>query len=391
MKSFRFLLEPYSTEEFFREYWTKKAVLIAANNPQKWQGLFSWEQLNYLLNFHQLSSPDLRFSLDGNSLPDARPEQWRSRLEQGATLIINGVHQRVPELANLALAVREELGYRTQINLYCSPQQQKGFNCHYDTHEVLILQIDGIKEWLIFSETIPYPIAEMRSSDHLPHDTPYLHCILKPGDVLYIPRGHWHYAISASSPEDENYCPSLHLTLGIDCKIGLDWLHWLSEDLQNDPEWRQNLPLFSSLDQTQVQFKLEKLRDQLISHLKNSNTLERYLKHLNYCDRPHLSFSLPYQLGSKIFDKGLETRFICEQSLNVKIIKVSENYTQIIVGSQQVNLKNISSDLVEKMFRPQGFNLLDLAEWSPLLEIETEVIPLLTHLVSQGILFVESS
>ncbi len=391
MKSLGYLLTPYSVEKFLTEDWTRKAVWIPAETPTKLQHLFSWKHLNYLLNFHQIKYPDLRFSLDGKTLPEAQPERWCDLLQQGATMIVNGVHQRVPELAAFAAEINREIGYRTQINLYCSPTELKGFDCHFDTHEVLILQIEGQKEWFVFPETIAYPTSQDRSSDRVPPDTPpYLQCTLDPGDVLYIPRGHWHYAIACGNSDREAYSPSLHLTLGIDCQTGLNWLSWLLEECQKAPEWRQNLPLILKGDNTEIKQHLEMLRDRLIESVQNPDSIERYLHRLSYCDRPPLPFALPSQLGSGIFQQGLETRFFTSSLHSVQILKISDRHAQVIVGSKQATIKGITTDLVDKLFRPGGFSLLDLAEWAPSLDIETEVIPLLTNLVTQGILFVDS-
>ncbi len=391
MKALSTLLNPYSLSNFFAENWTKQAIVIPGNTSDKFQNLFGWKQLNHLLNYHQISHPDLRFSQDGESLPVAKTENWLDQLQQGATLIINSVHRRTPELEELVANVRQETGYRSQINLYCSSSAQQGFNCHYDSHEVLILQIDGQKEWFIFPETIAAPTSTMRSADQIPPDVPpYLQCVLNPGDVLYIPRGHWHYAIATGDPTDENYAPSLHLTLGIDCQTGLDWLSWLREELQENPEWRGNLPLIPDGEKTAARPYLEQLRDRLISQLQTSDVIDRYLDTIGRSDRPPLPFSLPAQLGSRIFENGLETRFIRSQLHPVQIVSVDENETQIIIAAKQATIKGISTDLAAKIFRPEGFSLLDLADWSPSLDLEADVIPLLTRLVKQGLLFVDT-
>ncbi|WP_199320486.1 cupin domain-containing protein [Leptolyngbya sp. FACHB-261] len=171
------------------------------------------------MNYQKLTEPDLRFSTEGKSLPETRDRRdWSDRLRQGATLIINGVHQRVPAVAQLAANLRCDIGYETHVNLYCSPARQQGFDCHYDTHDVLILQIDGEKKWFVYRETVSYPTSNMPSSKQLQlTEPPYLECTLRAGDLLYIPRGHWHYAVACEQP-------SLHLTVGIECQTGLDWL-----------------------------------------------------------------------------------------------------------------------------------------------------------------------
>lgn len=238
MKILQQLLEPYSPDQFLTEYWTQKAIHISAFDSRKFQSFFSWNDLNYLLNYHRLSEPDIRFSMQGTSLPATQNRQeWSDRLRQGATLIVNGVHHQVPTVAELAAHLRQDMGSETHVNLYCSPANQRGFDCHYDTHDVLILQIDGAKQWFVYRETVPYPTSNLPSSAQpKPEEPTYLQCVLKAGDLLYIPRGHWHYAVASDQP-------SLHLTVGIESQTGLDWLRWLIRVLEKHPDWRQGLPV----------------------------------------------------------------------------------------------------------------------------------------------------
>lgn len=392
MNCFESLLYPYPVSHFFEKHWNKTALLIPGKNLTKFGHLFGWNQFNQLLNYHLIQYPSLRFSRDGESLPATPSHQWLEQLHQGATLIIDSVHERVPELKNLVAEVRQETGYRSQINLYCSPGDQQGFNCHYDSHDVLILQIEGEKDWFVFPETVPFPVTGMRSKDQIPPDVPpYLECTLQPGDLLYIPRGHWHYAIACSNPSQDDYSPSLHLTLGIDCQTGLDWMNWVGKELQENPQWRESLPVIPSGDRTAVQPYMEQLRDRLVEFLQNPETITRYLDYLNYSDRTPLPFAFPHQLGSQIFDSGLETRFIPSALHPVQMVPIEDHQTQVIIGAKQATIKGIPSDVVEKLFRPGGFTLLDLADWCPSLDVETGVIPLLTRLVTQGILFIDSA
>lgn len=123
----------------------------------------------------------------GKSLPETRdPRDWGDYLRRGATLIVNRVHHHVPTVAELAANLRYDIGYETHVNLYCSPSKQQGFECHYDNHDVLILQIDGEKEWFVYRETELYPTLKHSSDQPKPQASPYLQCVLKAGDLLYI-------------------------------------------------------------------------------------------------------------------------------------------------------------------------------------------------------------
>ncbi|MBD2189599.1 JmjC domain-containing protein [Pseudanabaena mucicola] len=377
------LLFPYKVEQFLQENWTRLAVHIPACDRHKFADVFSWRSLNHLLNFHQLGDPNIHFSLDGKSFSDMSRKHWRDYLQQGATLVINGIDERVPEVQQLARGLSQEIGHRVQTNLYCSPAMQRGFSCHYDTHDVMILQIEGDKQWFVFPETVSFPTAEMRSSDRQPPDAPpYLQCNLQQGDLLYIPRGHWHYAIAGD-------CPSLHLTVGIDCFTGLHWLNWLNLDLQEQTGWRQNLPLVMNGDSQDLEQHLEDLRQQLIKHLQQPDLFKKYLRDLPIQNQDVAPFSLPTQLGFNIFDRGLESAFTFVPHQQIEIAIFDDQHQEITCGSKQISIKGLPIDFIQQLFQLTHFSILDLADFAPDLDLETEVVPLLTRLVTEGILLVD--
>lgn len=386
MKILQQLLAPYSTEQFFKEYWTQKAIHIRADKPQKFHPFFTWGDLNHLLNFHQLTEPDLAFSKEGKTLPNTFDSRdWRDRLNEGATLIINGVHQRIPSVTKLATHLREDIGYETHINLYCSPSTQRGFDCHYDTHDVLILQIDGEKKWFVYQETVLSPTSNMPSSKQdRPTNPPYLECILKPGDLLYIPRGHWHYAIACEEP-------SLHLTVGIECQTGLNWLDWLANELQSNTDWRQSLPAILDDKTNPLEQQIISLRDRLIETLNESDIIQKYINKLSYSNYPSLPICLPAQMGTDIFPNLMMTRFVWSPLHPIRIKQLGDDLYQIKVGSKQIDLKGIPETLVENLFNQNEFSLLDIADWAPDLDLEADVAPLLTKLVTEGVLQIAST
>lgn len=385
MNNLQQLLAPLTIEEFLAEYWTQKAIHISTDNPQKFQTIFSWKDLNYLLNYHKLREPDLRFSKQGKSLETGDPRDWSDRLRQGATLILNGVHHRVPTVAQLAANLRSDIGYETHVNLYCSPAQQQGFDCHYDTHDVFVLQIDGEKKWFVYRETVLYPTRDMPSSKQLqPTEAPYLECILKAGDLLYIPRGQWHYAVAC-----EQQSPSLHLTVGIECQTGLTWLGWLIDELQQHPQWRQSLPVMVNGNRQAFEQQLTQLRQQLIETLDQPDLVDRYLDALSYRHHPPLPINLPTQMGTDVFPDLFLTRFAWSPLHRIRIKQLGEENYQIQIGSKRIDLKGIPENLAENLFNQDEFSLSDIADWAPDLDLEADIAPLMTRLVTEGVLHVK--
>jgi Cupin superfamily protein len=248
---------------------------------------------------------------------------------------------------------------------------------------VLILQIDGEKKWFVYRETVLYPTSDIPSSKQLqPTEPPYLECVLKAGDLLYIPRGHWHYAIA-------NEQPSLHLTVGIEPQTGLDWLRWITNDLQDNADWRKSFLIIEDDNPNALEKQLMALRQHLIETLHQPDILQKYIDKLNHRKYPPLLVSLPAQMGTDIFPNMLMTRFTWSPLHRIRVKQMGKNHYQVKVGAKQIDLKGIPETLVENLFNRDEFSLFDIADWAPDLDLEADIAPLIKHLVLEGVLQVD--
>jgi hypothetical protein len=133
-----------------------------------------------------------------------------------------------------------------QANAYITPPQNRGFDDHYDVHDVFVLQIEGTKRWIIHEPVLPDPLRDQVWTDRradvadAAKGEPYIDTVLEPGDVLYLPRG-WLHAAQAQGEV------SIHLTLGIHSWTRYALAEQLAQDalalLRDDPEMRRTLPL----------------------------------------------------------------------------------------------------------------------------------------------------
>ncbi|XP_021257474.1 ribosomal oxygenase 2 isoform X3 [Numida meleagris] len=130
--------------------------------------------------------------------------------------------RRTPPLApppSAALApVREELwkiqeklecyfGSLVGSNVYITPQGSQGLPPHYDDVEVFILQLEGEKHWRLYKPTVHLAREyNVESEDRIGNPTHEF--VLKPGDLLYFPRGTIH---QADTPPGISY--STHVTI----------------------------------------------------------------------------------------------------------------------------------------------------------------------------------
>jgi ribosomal protein L16 Arg81 hydroxylase len=393
MRTLGQLLQPYSVDDFLSENWTKRAIAVPAEHSDKFKHLFSWEQLNHLLNYHQLEP---RFVLNDNPLPPCDPQEWVTRCQQGASLVVSQLQHRVPALANLVWAIQQEMGHKAiHTNVYCSWPSKQGFKIHYDSHEVFVLQIDGKKEWFVFEDTVKHPYREEKSEYHTPPDSePYLHTVLEPGDLLYIPRGHWHYAIACEQP-------SLHVTMGIRCFNGRDILEnvtkFLQDHVSNEAVLRQNLPLFNDGNTAEMSGYVENLLEHLINKLteEKETITEKFVSYQPQIQTHAGEISLPGQVGFSPFEKGLDTVLRQPKFQTLTIEPIDELGYLLITPKKKLKLKGLPpqfiNTLIERLQKQVSFTIREIVHCLPEWDVDTQILPLLAGLIQEGILIEDTS
>jgi len=242
------LLAPMHAAAFFAQHWEQKPLHAKAQSPRDFTGLISTARLDALL-------ADQVF--DGDSLSMARaeprigPEVYLTETglvdrglaarayQEGATLIMPQLHRRERALAQLCRALELEFSHAVQTNIYLTPPNAQGFLTHYDTHDVLVLQVEGTKRWRLYDTPVGAPFrGEQFTPDAVAAGDITAELVMEPGDVLYVPRGLMHDAVNADMDG-----PSLHITTGILVRTWADFLlEAVSEAALKSPALRAALP-----------------------------------------------------------------------------------------------------------------------------------------------------
>ncbi|MGY0021527.1 cupin domain-containing protein [Streptomyces sp. YJ-C3] len=249
-----------SRQEFAREFWARAPLLT--RGASDFADLFSADAADELISRRGLRTPFLRVAKDGATLPASSftapggvgasvadqlddTALWRS-FADGATLVLQALQRTWEPVADFSARLGTELGHPVQANAYVTPPQNRGFDDHYDVHDVFVLQVAGTKRWIIHEPVHPDPLRDQPWTDHrsaveeAAKGDACIDTVLEPGDVLYLPRG-WLHAAQAQG------AVSIHLTLGIH-----NWTrHALAEQLaqsalallRDDPQMRRSLPL----------------------------------------------------------------------------------------------------------------------------------------------------
>jgi len=293
------LLSPLTVDEFLTNFWGQTFKHVPGA-PDKFCHLLPWQTLNEALEQHRLDFPRIRLTRDGERLqprsyishsnsgrkrvavPRLRYDKLTQELNSGATLVLDAVDELFESLRALAEALELFFHERIQINAYASWRTSRGFDLHWDDHDVFILQVTGRKHWKVHGMTLAYPLAG-DPKEPKPTEPPLWDHILETGDLLYIPRGFWHVAYPLNEP-------TLHLTVGVHNRAGLDLLRWLVNRMRSREIFRQDLPRFASRET--IQAHLMQMREELLSEW-GDDILNRYFADLDESaiSRPRLSLA----------------------------------------------------------------------------------------------------
>jgi ribosomal protein L16 Arg81 hydroxylase len=203
---FGYLIAPHAAADFLVRHWEKSALLIKRDEPDRFHALLPAADINGILSFAEQLPADAVELIGKANAAAHEPGSSRGVAEffrHGSTIRIRGIQTYWDSLKELCRSLEEQLGFPTRANLYCTAANSRGFDLHFDTHEVLVLQLVGKKRWQVYQPAISLPLEGAAVPGPLKLDE-----LLAAGDSLYLPRGFFHQAAALGEP-------SVHLTIGI--------------------------------------------------------------------------------------------------------------------------------------------------------------------------------
>lgn len=218
-------------ERFTANVWGRAPLHSPATElPDDTRALFSADAVDEIVSTRGLRTPFLRMARDGATLAERdftapggvgasiadqiSDDKLLRQFAGGATMVLQGLHRTWAPLITFSQGLAAELGHPVQINGYVTPAQSRGFDDHYDVHDVFVLQVAGTKRWQVRPPVHPCPLRDQPWTDHrdaisrAAQTAPELEMVLAPGDTLYLPRGWLHSATALGEV-------SIHLTMGM--------------------------------------------------------------------------------------------------------------------------------------------------------------------------------
>jgi len=247
------LLTLNDAEEFLTRYWPKRPF-VTQSDPARWPAVLRGEELASVQNLAKRYRGSLRFTHGRKSDQMVQIDRIDPAIlfEMGLTLNFEDIGPYVPGAPEFLRALESELGLNEGslvMSAFASPQQD-GLGCHYDAQDVISIQLVGTKRFHFAPvKEVAMPYGTQYIPGGKPYDELYAQAQngfpdnknvkfetadMKPGTVLFLPRGTWHYTEAGE--------PSLSLSITIspptliDC--AMEQLRWL---LLQDSAWREPL------------------------------------------------------------------------------------------------------------------------------------------------------
>ncbi|MBR0670235.1 cupin domain-containing protein [Neoroseomonas soli] len=227
--------------------------MFPGNDPDRYAGLLSIADLDAFLRTDAARTPRVSMADGARTGSAAVPHEeyledgsdrvdlprLLARHDDGASLVVSQFHEIHPPLARFCRGLEKAFLHGVQANIYMTPPGAQGFRVHFDTHDVLVLQVSGRKAWRVW-DAIPYaaPTRHTPWSNNAATEGEAHELVMAPGDALYLPRGVMHEAMVQEGAD-----PSLHITIGL-LEPGLgEMLRQLLADLEpEEPALRAAMP-----------------------------------------------------------------------------------------------------------------------------------------------------
>jgi ribosomal protein L16 Arg81 hydroxylase len=303
VEGFADLIAPLPEDEFFNSFAGKKPVHIPGA-ADKFAFAMSWDLMNAILDQNAIWTthtlqlvldkgvlrPDLYayegLARDGNRTPLVDFDKVRALIRQGASIVLNEIETLTPGMKRISEILGRRPGGKVQGNLYCSWQKHQAFDVHFDTHDVFAMQVSGEKVWRIyqrhFKDPINHPAFKVKDPafNHAHKGALLTEFTMRPGDLVYIPRGFYHEAMAETDA-------TVHMSFSVVPMIGLDVMTMLFEHGVLEDIFRQAVPQPDERGGAALDEYLMRLAGRMREMLRDPKLRAQLDKHLrNFANRP---------------------------------------------------------------------------------------------------------
>jgi ribosomal protein L16 Arg81 hydroxylase len=194
------LVHPLSEREFLTRLRERTLTLIRGAGRARYETLLDWQVLNHLLGSSIFPAARLRVVRESIPIPAGfyiregaiDPLALSRLMDQGVSLIFNGLEDYLPALRTLCRHISMTTAEQITAGAIVTSGSGGAIERHYDSEDLVILQIAGTKRWHIYGSPVSNPVKGMPAVP-FPGGAPIFDDVLHAGDFLFLPAGYWHH------------------------------------------------------------------------------------------------------------------------------------------------------------------------------------------------------
>lgn len=376
-----------SVEEFLRDYWQKKPLLIRNAFPD----------LEVPVGADELAGLALEEDVESRLIIN-KPEQDHWEIQHGPfseetfaqlpesnwTLLVQAVDHWVPEAADVVEQFRFIPNWRYDDLMVSFASENGGVGPHYDNYDVFLIQTQGKRRWEVggfFDQNSPRrpDTPVMIIPDWEPEHT----WVLEPGDMLYIPPQVGHNGVSES---DDCMTYSVGFRAPSHAEIMRNYTDFIGEKLTS--EFRYSDPDLSLQDSAGEisPIALQKVRQIFTDYLNDDEKLAQWLgqfvteaKYTELDQSPEEPVTAE-QIADVLTQEDIH--FIRNEGSRLSYYRQNDELLQLFADGKLFNCNAITAGLAVTLSDNVAL-VINQGEW------HHDQLQLLADLYNQGSLYIE--
>jgi 50S ribosomal protein L16 3-hydroxylase len=188
------LLGQLTPDQFLRDYWHKKPLLIRQAIPS-FKPLLKFDKLAQLASLNHVESRLVTLDKGGWDMQHGPFTALPARTRRAWTLLVQGVNLHEPKADALLRQFRFVPDARLDDLMISYATDGGGVGPHFDSYDVFLLQAHGKRRWRIGAQQ-DLTLVEGLPLKILANFEPEQEFVLEPGDMLYLPPQYAHDGVA---------------------------------------------------------------------------------------------------------------------------------------------------------------------------------------------------
>jgi hypothetical protein len=194
------LVAPLTEAAFVELLREPRPTLLRGQDTDRFAALIDWDGFMAAVGCGAVPARKLRLTKNAKPMPPLlyrdgdvlKPGTLERVMTGGGSVVAYGVEPHLPTFGALCASLSARLGERIEVGVIATTGAGGALPPHYDDGDMLILQIEGAKRWLVEADPVVNPAPGRRVPNRAGHGEILLDETLGPGDLLFLPAGYRH-------------------------------------------------------------------------------------------------------------------------------------------------------------------------------------------------------